>query len=100
MVCLLLNCGAGDGRKMRHEDKTTELIVEKAYEESPGELSSKHPMVLSCGGIYIPYNKRKRMERPLWHVLNIADDTRLVKVVSSGLPRSPLSEILDKESKN
>ena len=82
------------------KDETGELIMQQAFEETPGELSSKNPMVLSCGGIYIPYNKRKSMDRPLWKVLNLADNERLSKVVSSSLPKSPLAEILDKESMN
>lgn len=81
-------------------DETAELVVRQSFEESPGELSSKNPMVLSCGGIYIPYNKRRQLARPLWNILNLADDRGTSKVVSSALPASPLAEIIKKESMN
>ncbi len=81
-------------------ENPTELVVQQALEESPGELSSKNPMVLSCGGIYIPYHKRRRMDRPLWEILNLADENNPVKLVTSDLPKSPLAEILEKENLN
>ena len=85
---------------MKRIDETTEFIVRQTYEESPGELSSKNPMVLSCGGIYIPHPRRADFDRQLWQIINIADEDRLSKVVSSSLPKSPLVEILLKESLN
>lgn len=84
----------------RERDESSELIVQSAFEESPGELSSKNPMVLSCGGIYIPRSKRGRLAAPLWKIINLADTKNPTKVVSSALPKSPLSEILKKESLN
>lgn len=85
---------------MRMREETAELVVSDAFEESPGELSSRNPMVLSCGGIYIPYKKYSNFSRPLWQVLNLANENEPVKVVSSNIPKSPLTEILEKESKN
>jgi len=85
---------------VKRAERTTELIVTQAYEESPGELSSKNPMILSCGGIYIPYNRRKIENRKLWHIINTADENSPSKVVCEGLPQSPLAEILNKESLN
>jgi len=81
-------------------ETASELVVQQAFEEGPGELSSQNPMVLSCGGIYIPYNKRKLRDKPLWKVLNLPDNERLSKVVSSSLPQSPLCDMLKKESMN
>jgi hypothetical protein len=84
---------------VKTRDETTELVVRQTYEESPGELSSKNPMVLSCGGIYIP-QRRLDLDKPIWQVLNLPDGKRLTKVVSSGLPKSALTEMLEKESMN
>lgn len=85
---------------MRNETSESELIVQEAYEESPVELSSRNPMVLSCGGIYIPNDKRGFLDRPLWEILNVADNSNPVRVVCSSLPRDPLLEIMEKESMN
>ena len=81
-------------------ENQTELVVQQTLEEGSGELSSKNPMVLSCGGIYIPYHKRRQLNRPLWEVLNLPDEKNPVKVVTSDLPKSPLAEMLDKENLN
>lgn len=78
----------------------TRLIVDQAFEGGVGDLSSKNPMVLSCGGIYVPHNRRRSFERPLWHILNLADEKRPVKVVSGNLLKSALAEILAKEGMN
>lgn len=80
------------------ENEQEELIVRSAYEESSGELSSRNPMVLSCGGIYIPREKRRKKGMPLWEILNLAGDAS--KVIATEIPKSPLNIILDKESKN
>lgn len=85
---------------MKCKNEPTELIVHQAMEESPGELSSKNPMVLSCGGIYIPHDKRRRPAHPLWHILNLADEKRPTKVIGSNIYRSPLVDILKKEGMN
>lgn len=85
---------------MKRANSITETIVRDTLEESPGELSSRNPMVLSCGGIYIPYNKRRLAGRPFWKMLNLADGERPVKVVTPGLGKSPLTELLEKESMN
>ena len=80
------------------ENEQEELIVRSAYEESSGELSSRNPMVLSCGGIYIPREKRRKQGMPLWEILNLAGDASTV--IATEIPKSPLNIILDKESKN
>lgn len=85
---------------MKRMEEATELIVKGAFEEGEGELSSKNPMVLSCGGIYIPYNRNKLIDKPLWKILNVASEKNPTKVVCSGLPKSPLAEILGKENLN
>lgn len=84
---------------MKTMEMENEEIVRETYEEGPGELSSRNPMVLSCGGIYIP-NRKRVLDRPLWHVINLPDTDNPTKVVSSNIPKSPLNEILDKESLN
>lgn len=86
---------------MKGRDDATELIVDQTFEEGPGELSSKNPMVLSCGGIYIPQRKRSHLEHKiLWQIINLPDMEHPTKIVSSGLPKSPLAEIIQKESLN
>lgn len=85
---------------MKREEGTTKLIIREAMEEGSGELSSKNPMVLSCGGVYIPQNRRRRFDQPLWKILNIADCDNPTKVVASGLPKSPLTRLLEKENLN
>lgn len=85
---------------MERKNEMTELIVRDVFEESPGELSSRNPMVLSCGGIYIPHRRNSVIDKPLWHVINIADENSSSKVVCSGLPKSPLAQLLEKESMN
>lgn len=81
-------------------ETAAELIVQEAFEEGPGELSSTNPMVLSCGGIYIPRRRRAIPVHPLWHILNLPDNEGKSKVVSDGVPKSPLAAILEKENMN
>ena len=100
MAYYLLKLGVGRVDKMKRREETAELIVHQAFEESSGELSSKNPIVLSCGGIYIPYPRRKRLNHPLWKVLNLASEKNPTKVVSPDMPKSPLALIMEKESLN
>ena len=87
-------------RRRDEELEMAEMVVQQTYEESAGELSSKNPMVLSCGGMYIPHEKRKGADMPLWEVISTPDSENPSKVVSSGMPKSPLAAILDKEHLN
>jgi hypothetical protein len=40
------------------------------------------------------------MAAPLWQILNLPDNEKLVKVVASNIPKSPLAEMLAKECLN
>lgn len=80
------------------QEKFTDWILKQVFEESPGELSSKDPIVVSCGGIYIPHPESRR--RVLQHVLVTPNNKEPVKVMNGAAPRNTLREILAKESMN
>lgn len=79
-------------------EKISEWIMKKVFEESPGELSSQNPKVLSCGGIYIPHPEAHR--RLLQHILVTPNNKEPVKVMTGARPRDVLREMLIRESMN
>jgi len=78
----------------RHEAEN----FEKALRESWGELSSVNPVILSCGGIYIPQQGEAR--RIIYHILTTPNEMEPVKVVTGMRPRNILLKVLAKESMN
>jgi hypothetical protein len=78
----------------RHDNQ----IFEKALRESWGELSSVNPVILSCGGIYIPHQGEAR--RISYHILTTPNEMEPVKVVTGIKPRNILLKVLAKESMN
>jgi len=75
-----------------------ENLLEEAPRESWGELSSINPVVLSCGGIYIPHQGEVR--RISYHILTTPNETEPVKVITGIRPRNILQMVLAKESLN
>lgn len=75
-----------------------EQILQETLQESWGELSSVNPVVLSCGGIYIPHNGD--VQRIYYHILTTPNETTPVKVVTGARPRNTLQKVLAKESMN
>ena len=84
---------------MRKRPGCGELILRELYERDPKELSQKNPMVLSCGGIYIPRKNRKspKFEH---HLLTTPNDSEPTKVVSGIRPKNILKAVMDKEDLN
>jgi len=83
-----------DGDLKRPDEHT----LEKALLESWGELSLMNPVVLSCGGIYIPHQGDVR--RISYHILTMPNETEPVKVFTGIRPRNILMKVLAKESMN
>jgi hypothetical protein len=79
-------------------EKCSELILKQVFEESPGELSSKNPMVLSCGGIYIPHPESRAI--CIEHILVTPNHKEPVKVLKSNARRNALIEVMSKCSMN
>lgn len=86
----------------RQLGEITELIVDKAVNPGEGERFSdgRQPMVLSCGGIYVPRPRPLHPGDPLYHVLNTSNEKEPTKVVSNLTYKNLLQEILHKESMN
>lgn len=78
-----------------HVGKT---VIEHFFKGDFGELKSKDPTVLSCGGIYIPH--RGTQQRLLYHIINTPSDREPVKVVCGSRPKNVLHEVMLKESMN
>ena len=79
-------------------ERCTEMIIRQVFEESRGELSSKNPLVLSCGGIYIPHPGAGG--RILQHILVTPNDKEPVKVMTHVAHRNALHQLIAKESMN
>ncbi len=79
-------------------EKCTEMIIRQVFEESRGELSSKNPMVLSCGGVYIPHPGTSN--RILQQILVTPNDKEPVKVMTHVPRRNVLHQLIAKESMN
>lgn len=79
-------------------EKCTEMIIREVFEESRGELSSKNPKVLSCGGVYIP--RPEAGGRFLQQILVTPNDKEPVKVMTPVPRRNALHQLLAKESMN
>lgn len=82
------------------EQEMTSLVVEQAQEQSLDQFSTKQPMVLSCGGIFIPRKPTDPPNDALYEILNVANSKEPTKVVTGSIPRNILQEVLHKESMN
>lgn len=75
------------------------MKMEDILGASPDELSEKNPVVLSCGGIFIP--QKERMQRNMgYQILMTPSETEPVKVVSGLRTSTILQRVMMKESQN
>ena len=79
--------------------KVEEHILKQILDDDAASLSSKNPMVLSCGGIFIPQRERSAKVSP-HHILTTLNKELPVKVVSGTRPKNILQALMDKESQN
>ncbi len=79
-------------------ERCTEMIMRQVFEESRGELSSQNPMVLSCGGIYIPHPEAQ--SRILQEIIVTGNNKEPVKVIAGAARRNSLSSLLAKGAMN
>jgi hypothetical protein len=84
----------------RQEENSPTLIVEHVQEGSQDSLLSKHPMVLSCGGIFIPRPKTTYATDGKLNILNVANTKEPTKIVGNGISMNLLQGVLHKESMN
>lgn len=73
-------------------------LLQKVLQGSFGGLSSADPIILSCGGIYIPH--KNETQKVFYHILTTSNDEMPVKIVSAIKPRNLLHQVLRKESLN
>lgn len=79
---------------------TDEVMAEQVAEVEIGELSTRNPTVLSCGGIYIPRPRPLGAKDEFYKIINIANSQEPAKVVSGSIPMSILQTVLHKETMN
>lgn len=97
---LLYQWVEGDNDMARTEQEMTELLVEHVAEPNLGEITSKNPMVLSCGGMFIPRPKAMGPKDELYKVLNTPSNAEPTKLVSGNFSMNLLQDVLHKESMN
>ena len=78
-------------------ERCTQWIMKQVFEGSLGELSSKNPIVLTCGGVYIPHPESQRM---MIDILVTPNHREPVKVMMGPMRRNALHEMLIKGSMN
>lgn len=82
----------------RVHETEAQQILETAYDQKVGrEGSSENPVVLSCGGIFIPQPRNQPLQ---YHVVNTANEDSSAKVMSGVVPQSMLQLVMAKESMN
>lgn len=82
----------------RTHETEAQQILETAYGQKVGESAgSDNPVVLSCGGIFIPQPRNRPLQ---YHVLNTPNEELPSKVVSGVIPRNMLHLVMAKESMN
>ncbi len=82
-----------------HASSTAE-IIEQATSVSLGEARNTHPLVLSCGGVFIPRPRRLRPSDALFMVMNTPASASSTKVVSACATKGVLDIALIKTSSN
>lgn len=81
------------------DHKCCQLIIKQVLQGDPRDLCQLDPLVVSCGGMYIPH----RVKKPtgLWyHILTTSNETEPVKVVTGARPQTVLQKMWTKESMN
>ena len=87
-----------DGGNMVGRKGCGEVIL-KELVGNPQTLSNKNPLVLSCGGIYIPLSSRK--QEPLrYDILTTSNEVAPVKIIAGIRPRNILYAVMSKEAMN
>ncbi len=82
----------------RLSEDESQQIIEAAYSRKMGEEGgTESPVVISCGGIFIPQPRNRPIQ---YHVLNTANEESPSKVVSGIVPQNMLHLVLAKESMN
>lgn len=79
-------------------ERCTEMIIRQVFEESEGELSSRSPLVMSCGGIYIPHSSVHN--RMLQQILVTPNEKEPVKIMTQAPQRNILKHLMARESMN
>lgn len=82
----------------RTHETEAQQILEAAYgQKSNHPGGTDNPVVLSCGGIFIPQPQNRPLQ---YHVLNTPNEEIPSKVVSGVIPRNMLYLVMAKESMN
>lgn len=81
-------------------NESTNEIIERATAVSLGEAQSAHPMVLSCGGLFVPRPRRLNPRDPLYVILHTPATEVPTKIVSACVSKGPLDVALGKERLN
>lgn len=80
-----------------HETEAQQ-IIETAYGDKDGQEGCvENPVVLSCGGIFIPQPRNRPIQ---YQVLNTANEETPAKVVSGMVPVNMLHLVMAKDSMN
>lgn len=82
----------------RLHETEAQQIIETAYSNRRGsEGGSENPVVISCGGIFIPQPQNRPIQ---YHVLNTPNEESPSKVVCGIVPLNMLHMVMAKESMN
>jgi hypothetical protein len=82
----------------RLHETEAQQIIETAYNKRSGrEGGTDNPVVLSCGGIFIPQPQNRPIQ---YQVLNTANEDQPSKVVSGVVPQNMLHLVMAKEGMN
>lgn len=81
------------------QKKLSEEIVREVLQGTPRELCTKNPMVLSCGGMYLPHTHHSPARYP-YQILTTPNNAEPIKVVTAARLSNLLHEVLVKESMN
>lgn len=82
----------------RVHETEAQQILETAYSQKNGEEGvPENPVVLSCGGIFIPQPRNRPIQYQLIHTAN---EARTAKVMSGTVPSNMLHLVMAKESMN
>jgi hypothetical protein len=71
-----------------------DMILERFLDVSQGDLQASHPMILSCGGVFVPRPPMLNPRDPLYHILHTPNRKTPTKIVSALVTRDLLDEIL------
>lgn len=76
------------------------LIFERTLEISHGNVGHGHPMVLSCGGVFVPRPRPINPHDPLYHILYTSNETAPTKIVSALIAHDVLDILMVKNDSN